>query len=302
VLIDSPTILGGVFQRCRWVKRQGNRTTLGELLAFAYDILNVVEQQGKFLIEVPEGWVPHKWASAVKADTQRGIEYMQAMKLSDYDVLIPENRREIALLQLLLRELQRLLTIGADVTVQRLGHAFHNINRELRTPAKPGMDAVMGTFRVISADWDDLSLETREGCCRVVDLEVQAAEALINTQGFAINCSGPRQFRIDSLIARSTALHDVRVLGTVRELTVHPPIPLGKDGTTHDAYSLVLEDETGSIVVEVSGDCPPSEPVTSLQGKRVVIDGTLEVLSPELTNRPLVSLKTQTGRVRVVTD
>lgn len=31
----------------------------------------------------------------------------------------------------------------------------------------------------------------RESCCRVMGLELQEAEELTNTQGFAINCLGP---------------------------------------------------------------------------------------------------------------
>jgi hypothetical protein len=156
------------------------------------DILSVVEQQGKFLIDVPEGWVPEKWVNAVRADTQRGVDYMNTMKLSDYDVFSPEKRRQIALLRLLVRELQRLWAIGADGTVQRLGHAFHNTGGSLRMPDEPGTAASMADFRVISADWDELSLEMQKGCCRVVGLDLHAAETLIKTPGFSINTAGPK--------------------------------------------------------------------------------------------------------------
>ncbi len=304
MLIDSPSISGATFQRCRWVKRH-DRADTGEVLALVSDILSVVEQQGKFLIDVPEGWVPEKWVKAVRGGTQRYVDYMNTMKLSDSDVLSPEQRREIALLRLLVRELQRLLGIGADQTVQRLGHAFHNVDRELRTLVSD-TEYSMYMFRVISADWDMLSMEMREGCCRVVGLELQEAEELINTQGFSINCSGSRRFRINTLISRNTALHlhGVTVEGTVREVTVHPPIPVGEESTMHNAYSLVLEDETGSIVAEVidTGEPVLSFPVPPFQGRRVVIDGTVEVLSQGLTNRPLVRLKAQAGRVRLVDD
>ena len=85
---------------------------------------------------------------------------MNTMKLSDSDVLSPEKRREIALLQLLVHEHQRLWTIGEDDTVQLLGHAFHNVNRLLRMPHEPGRDASMIHFRMISADRDELSRVT----------------------------------------------------------------------------------------------------------------------------------------------
>jgi hypothetical protein len=238
----------------------------------------------------------------VKADTQRGIKYMQAKQVSDNDVLTPEKRRQIALLQLLVRELQRLLAIGENFTVYRLGHAFHNVNRELRTPVSDA-EYSMVTFRVISADWDMLSMEMRESCCRVVGLEPQEAEELINTRGFAINFSGSRRFKINTLISRSTALYDVTVLGTVKEVTDHPPLPVGEYLTMHNAYSaysIVLEDETGSIVVEVIDSCPPGEPVPSFQGKRIVMEGIVEVLSQGLTNTPLIRLKTESSHIHLV--
>lgn len=76
-------------------------------------------------------------------------------------------------------------------------------------------------------------------------------------------------------------------MGTVREV--------------HNAYSLVLEDETGSIGVEVIGIWA-DEPVPSYQGKRVAMDGTVEVLSHEMTKRPLVILKADAGRIRLMSD
>lgn len=194
MLIDSSEVLRTTFQRCRQARQRPDTENkdLGEVLALADAILSVVDQQGKFLIDVPEDWVPHKWLSAVQGDTQRGIQYMQAMKISNSDGLTPDKRRQILLLQLLVRELQRLWGIGDKITVYRLGHAFHNVNRELRTLGSD-TEYSMHTLRVISADWDLLSLEMREGCCRIVGLELQQAEELINTQGFSINCSGPRR-------------------------------------------------------------------------------------------------------------
>ena len=185
MLIDSPVIMSGVFQRCRHAQPDS-----GELLVLLNDILSVVDQQGKFLIEVPDGWVPEKWVKAVSADTQRGIEYMHAMKQETLDANSPEKRRVIAILRLVVQELQRLWAIDAKTTVRRLGHAFHNIGRWLRAPAEANSDAPMKLFRVISANWDELSMEMRKGCCRVVGLEIQAAEALINTPGFPINTWG----------------------------------------------------------------------------------------------------------------
>lgn len=191
MLIDSVEVLRATFQRCRQTLRHNpDDEDLGEVLELASLILSAVDHQGRFVIDVPEGFVPHKWISAVQGDTQRGIKYMQAMQLSGCDELTPEKRRQTSLLQLLVRELERLWERGDTLTVSRLGHAFHNVDRELRTLVSDAAYS-MKMFRVISADWDKLSMEMREGCCQVVGLELQEAEELINTRGFAINCSGP---------------------------------------------------------------------------------------------------------------
>ena len=182
MLIDSPTIMGGIFHRCRHA-----RPDSGELLALLNDVLVIVEQQGKFLIDVPDGWVPDKWVKAVCADTRRGIEYMDAMNLRDHDTLSPNNRLLFSMVQLVVRELQRLWAINAKVTVQRLGYAFHNVSRCFRTKEELNSDSGMFYFRIISAHWNELSMETREACCRVVGLELDKAETLIKTAGFCIN-------------------------------------------------------------------------------------------------------------------
>lgn len=195
--IDSSAVLGATFQRCRWVRRRhGHDKDLGEVLALVDAILSEVDQQGTVLIDVPEGWVPQKWVSAVQGDTQRNMKYRQAMQPSDNDVRMPEKRRQILLLQLLVRELQRLWERGDTFTVSRIGSAFHNTNLRMLGSAP---ESSMDMFRVICADWDSLSMDMREGCCRVMGLERQKAEELINTRGFAVNCSGPRRFNIKRL-------------------------------------------------------------------------------------------------------
>src|SRR5205085_1566783 len=96
----------------------------------------------------------------------------------------PEKRREISLLQLLVRELQRLWAIDAYGPVRRIGYALHNVHQWLRMPDEPGRDAsTMYYFRAISADWDELSLEMREGCCRVVGLDLQVSREVDQDTG-----------------------------------------------------------------------------------------------------------------------
>jgi len=189
MLIDSPYILAATFQRCR---RAGSNPDTGEVLELVSDILRVVEQQGQFLIDVPEGWVPEKWLTAVRADTQRGLDYMTTTKVPDSDVLSPEKRRKVALLRLLVGELHRLWAIGEYPSVRRLGGMFQHIPQWLREPDKPGRNAWMRFFHGIRTTWDDLSLEMRKGCCQVVGLDLQAVEEWIKTGGDSIGTAGSK--------------------------------------------------------------------------------------------------------------
>ena len=181
MFIDSPVIMGGVFQRCRHA-----RSDSGELLALLSDILTEVDKQGKLLIEVPDGLVPDKWVKAVGADTRRGIEYINAMELWEYDGLNPSNRPSLAIIQLLVKELQRLWSTEAIEAVKHLGYAFHNVARDFRPPRELGSEWAMMYFRIISSKWEELSTEMREDCCRIVGLDVGAAEARIKTPGFSL--------------------------------------------------------------------------------------------------------------------
>lgn len=291
MLIDSPEVMRAIFQRCRNRARISVRG-LDEVLGLGNEILRVVEHQGKFLIDVPEDALPQKWVSAVKADTQRAIEYRQAMQRSDYELLTPEHRRQIALLRLLVRELQRLVAMGENYSVYRLGYAFHNVHRVLSMPEETDKGSALQMFRVISADWDMLSMEMREDSCRVVGLERSAAEAMINTPGFSINRSGIRQFRIKTLLSSFTGpFHqdeDVHVVGTVKEVVM--------------PEHFVLEDETSAIAVKVSGG-GSGELVASSEGKRAALHGAVvDVRHQELPNRPLVILQVHAESIRLVPD
>lgn len=74
---------------------------------------------------------------------------MRAKRRRHRGVRTPEKRRELSLLQLLARELQRLWGIGDTFTVPRLGYASHNIDLRMlgSDPECP-----MEMFRVSSAD------------------------------------------------------------------------------------------------------------------------------------------------------
>jgi hypothetical protein len=179
MLIDSPTIMSCVFQRCR---RAGVGPDDGceEVLALLSDVLREVDQQGKFLIEVPDGFVPDKWVTAVGADTRRGIEYMDVMNLGEHDALTPLKRPLFDLVRLVVNELKRWLAVGKNKPVRGIGGTFQNIGDCFRVSEVLHPDRTMHYVRAIAREWDELSQEMREGCCRVLRLDLTAGEALIS--------------------------------------------------------------------------------------------------------------------------
>jgi len=180
MLIDSPSVMYGTFQRCRHASPDST-----ELLALLNDVLEVVSQQGRFLVEVPDQHIPDKWLKAVRDDTERAITDLRDME-QGRDELSSQNQSLFSLLKEGTRELRRLWAMDAKHAVQSLGYAFHVIPPLLRTPERFNPESYMFCFRMISAFWKDLSLEMREAICKVVGLELGAAEGLIDREGFPL--------------------------------------------------------------------------------------------------------------------
>ena len=113
------------------------------------------------------------------------------------------------------------------------------------------------------------------------------------------------QLLISTLLSRSTSynLHEVTLSGTVGQVALHPPRFVDDEAACFitGAYSFVLTDETGSILVEVNGKCD-SAPELVPAGERVVVEGTVVVLTQGLTMSPFVKLNAQSVRVRQLTN
>ena len=182
MLIDSPSVIYGTFQRCRHVKPD-----CGELLVLLNSILEAVSQQGSLLVEVPDQHIPAEWVKAVHEDTQRAIAYKQDKNQQVHDSLSPENQSLFALIRIGTRELQRLWAAESKMAVQSLGYVLHVIPPFLRTPEQFNPQSYMFCLRILTAHWHDLSIGMRKACCRVVGLELDAAQLLINTSGLAID-------------------------------------------------------------------------------------------------------------------
>lgn len=70
--------------------------------------------------------------------------------------------------------------------------------------------------------------------------------------------------------------HSVAVSGVAKEIEKWPPVPAGKCGILYDSYIFTVEDESGSIRVEVFGTCHVQGVVELAQdGDRVLVEGVL---------------------------
>jgi hypothetical protein len=117
------------------------------------------------------------------------------------------------------------------------------------------------------------------------------------------------QLLISTLLSRSTSyqLHEVILTGTVGQVVLQPPRFVEEAACTiHGAYSFVLTDETGWILVDVDGKCgsapgpPVLVPVST--GEHIVLEGTVVVLTQGLTMDPVVKLQARSLRVRQLTN
>jgi hypothetical protein len=82
---------------------------------------------------------------------------------------------------------------------------------------------------------------------------------------------------IGSLLSnpQSYQLHNVILHGAVKHLRRNPPRFIGKCGVVYDSFTFTLEDETGSIEVDVRGHCsiaPPPSPLSLLVSEGEIID------------------------------
>lgn len=172
----------GTFQQC-----QHARPACGELLVLLSNILDVVKQQRRFLVEVPDAIVPDKWIKAVRDDTERAILYTRGLKQAVRDDLSPRNQALFSLIDVGTRELQRLWAVQATFAVRSLGYAFHVLPDLLRTPEEFSPKSYRFCFRVISPHWNELSLELPGAFCKIVGLQLKSADTLVKSPGFALH-------------------------------------------------------------------------------------------------------------------
>jgi len=119
--------------------------------------------------------------------------------------------------------------------------------------------------------------------CSVLLLVFVLSECILSTSG-AIE-----QLSIQTLLAQAPSyeLHIVTLRGVIREMYAMPPIGPGKYGCLLDGRAtFVLEDNTGSLPVEVLGNCRP-QAAASLpkDGDQIVLSAVIYISKGEMPMR-----------------
>ena len=93
--------------------------------------------------------------------------------------------------------------------------------------------------------------------------------------------------------------HSVTVSGVAKEIEKWPPVPAGKCGILYDSYIFTVEDESGSIRVEVFGTCHVQGVVELAQdGDRVLVEGVLFQPLSSYSHAPVPWIYTHARAIR----
>src|SRR5258708_31128556 len=171
-LIDTTDIMYGTFQSCRHALHH-----TGTALNLLAETLEMVKQQGMFVVEDSDEWVN-------KNNLQRLVVSPGDNTKQD-NSLSPASERLFSLLYIGAQELQRLWALEAKQAVRCLGYSFHFIPAILRTPEEFSPEGYMTCFRLIAYHWDQLSVEMRQAYCKILDLEFEVATKLATSPGYS---------------------------------------------------------------------------------------------------------------------
>jgi hypothetical protein len=100
----------------------------------------------------------------------------------------------------------------------------------------------------------------------------------------------PEQVSIQTLLAQAPSYesHQVTLQGVVSDLEVQPPVPTpGKCRIVYGQATFTLEDGTGSLPVEVQGNCgrPLPDGVLPQNGNMVRLTAHIHLLNRDLPSR-----------------
>lgn len=143
----------------------------------------MVEEQGRFVINVPD-----EWGRQNKLQNG-GVDRSQYLK--EDDALSAANGPLFEVIYVGAYELWKFWASGSMGPVRSLGYAFHVLPGLLRTPDRFSPELYLFNFRIVSFYWNILSPELRAALCKLQGLDAREAARLIQSDGFAINLWNP---------------------------------------------------------------------------------------------------------------
>jgi hypothetical protein len=98
--------------------------------------------------------------------------------------------------------------------------------------------------------------------------------------------------------------HIVTIQGIARQVELYPPLSPSHSvcRVLYDAYIFTLEDETGSVQVNVPGHCVPGMVIPVSSGNKVVVEGVFHVISKDARGVMRSSPQFEAKNIRELAD
>jgi hypothetical protein len=181
MLIDATQVMYSTLQVCRHTVKYG-------ATVLALDVLDVtidcVKRQRKLIVHIPNDWKRRE-------EIQKSAVPIWA-RLRRNNVLSDANQKLLALIEIGAGELRRLCMAESEQAVRRLGYAFHMIPALLWTPEEFRPEWYMHCLRLVGGYWDALSVEMQQAFCDVLNLTLDEATTLVNSDGFSFDQGADR--------------------------------------------------------------------------------------------------------------
>jgi len=105
--------------------------------------------------------------------------------------------------------------------------------------------------------------------------------------GMSSTSEATEELSIQTVLARAPSLdlHIVQLRGVVRRMEVMPPLPAGRGCKIYGRATFILDDETGSLPVEVlgrSGCLPEAADLLPKEGDRILLTAQIRLSKDQL--------------------
>jgi len=180
MLIDSMKLAYETFQSCRRLLPETEA-----LLTVLIPTLDEVRERGVLVLEVPDSRI-----EPLSSYYKRKIGCGPEIELSGRVSVLESSRRLLDLCYVAAVDLTRLWVAGARGAVLSLGYALHIVPSLVTSGKALDPKLYEFNFRIAAFHWVELSPEMREAMANAAGHELERAERLARSDGFAIDMVG----------------------------------------------------------------------------------------------------------------